>query len=227
MKILILLLAASSVLSAGQTRTWTQGEAADFEKGILKNLSLRSDGRLTLAPLSRELFDTSSSLPVGAGAGFQGQPLCRRRHQRQAVPHSAGRQGQTAGRPGRAGDPRDRRGQPRPRLCGDIAGRQDLSHHGQRQAGSVLRSQGEIHLGAGLRCGGQSVRRHGRPGRTASRDPGRQGQRVFQDGRDARTVARDRRQGQPDRWAPNRAAWCCASHRRAMDSCCTRCRSAR
>ena len=61
MKIHIPLLAASSVLSAGQTRTWTQGEAADFEKGILKNLSLRSDGRLTLAPLSRELFDTSSS----------------------------------------------------------------------------------------------------------------------------------------------------------------------
>jgi hypothetical protein len=61
MKTLILLLAASSALSAGQTRTWTQGEAADFEKGILKNLSLRSDGRLSLAPLSRELFDTSSS----------------------------------------------------------------------------------------------------------------------------------------------------------------------
>ncbi len=61
MKTLILLLAASSALSAGQTRTWTQGEAADFEKGILKNLSLRSDGRLTLAPLSRELFDTASA----------------------------------------------------------------------------------------------------------------------------------------------------------------------
>jgi sugar lactone lactonase YvrE len=61
MKTLILLLAASGALSAGQTRTWTQGEAADFEKGNLKNLSLRSDGRLTLAPVSRELFDTSSS----------------------------------------------------------------------------------------------------------------------------------------------------------------------
>src|ERR1039457_352074 len=61
MKTLILLLAASSALSAGQTRTWAQGEAADFEKGILKDLSLRSDGRLTLAPLSRELFDPASS----------------------------------------------------------------------------------------------------------------------------------------------------------------------
>ena len=48
-------------LFAGQTRTWSQGEFADFEKGIVKNLSLRSDGQLTLAPLSRELFDTSSA----------------------------------------------------------------------------------------------------------------------------------------------------------------------
>src|SRR5215471_4315322 len=61
MKIHILLLAAAGVLSAGQTRSWTQGEAADFEKGIFKNLSLRSDGRLTLSPVSRELFDASSS----------------------------------------------------------------------------------------------------------------------------------------------------------------------
>jgi sugar lactone lactonase YvrE len=61
MKILTLLLAATSILLAGQTRTWTQGDSVDFEKGILKNLSLRSDGRLSLAPVSRELFDTASS----------------------------------------------------------------------------------------------------------------------------------------------------------------------
>ena len=61
MKTLFLLMAAAGTLLAGQTRTWTQGESADFEKGILKNLSLRSDGRLSLAPVSRELFDTSSA----------------------------------------------------------------------------------------------------------------------------------------------------------------------
>ena len=33
----------------------------DFEKGTLKNLSLRSDGRLTLAPVFRELFDASTA----------------------------------------------------------------------------------------------------------------------------------------------------------------------
>jgi sugar lactone lactonase YvrE len=48
-------------LFAGQTRTWTQGDYADFEKAVIKNLSLRSDGLLTLAPRSHELFDTSSS----------------------------------------------------------------------------------------------------------------------------------------------------------------------
>jgi hypothetical protein len=51
---------ACLALVAGQTRTWSQSDAADFEKGNLKNLSLRSDGLVTLAPQSRELFDTAS-----------------------------------------------------------------------------------------------------------------------------------------------------------------------
>lgn len=46
---------------AGQTRTWTQSDYADFEKGILKDLSLRSDGLVTLAPEFREVYDTSSA----------------------------------------------------------------------------------------------------------------------------------------------------------------------
>src|SRR3954447_18497977 len=54
-----LLLAAG--LYASATKTWTQGEFADFEKGVLKNLSVRSDGLLTLAPQSRELFDTATA----------------------------------------------------------------------------------------------------------------------------------------------------------------------
>src|ERR1041384_5540315 len=52
---------AAALLLAAQTRTWTQGEYADFEKGVLKNLSVRSDGLLSLAPHSHELFDTSSA----------------------------------------------------------------------------------------------------------------------------------------------------------------------
>jgi sugar lactone lactonase YvrE len=46
---------------AGQTRTWVQTDYADFEKGIIKRLALRSDGRLMLAPRFEELFDSASA----------------------------------------------------------------------------------------------------------------------------------------------------------------------
>ena len=46
---------------AAQTRTWTESDYADFEKGNLKGLSLRSDGVLTLAPRFQELYDSSSA----------------------------------------------------------------------------------------------------------------------------------------------------------------------
>jgi sugar lactone lactonase YvrE len=51
----------AALLSASQTRTWTQSEYADFEKGVIKNLSVRSDGLLSLAPRSRELTDSSAA----------------------------------------------------------------------------------------------------------------------------------------------------------------------
>ncbi|MEQ1948521.1 MAG: hypothetical protein ABL995_15120 [Bryobacteraceae bacterium] len=44
-------------LTAVETKTWEQGEQADFEKGTLKNLSLSSDGHLSPAPVTKELFD--------------------------------------------------------------------------------------------------------------------------------------------------------------------------
>ncbi|MBZ5592094.1 MAG: hypothetical protein LAP39_07650 [Acidobacteriia bacterium] len=46
---------------AGQTRTWVETDFSDFEKGIIKNISLRSDGRLTLAPRFEELYDSPSA----------------------------------------------------------------------------------------------------------------------------------------------------------------------
>jgi len=52
---------AAAALFAGQTKTWSAGDYSDFEKGILHNLSLRSDGLLTLAPASHELFDPSTA----------------------------------------------------------------------------------------------------------------------------------------------------------------------
>jgi hypothetical protein len=48
-----------AALHAGDTRFWSQSEYADFEKGNVKKLSLRSDGLVTLAPELREMFDTS------------------------------------------------------------------------------------------------------------------------------------------------------------------------
>jgi sugar lactone lactonase YvrE len=52
---------AVTALVAGETRYWTQSESADFEKGVIQKLSVRSDGLLTLAPRSREVFDTSAA----------------------------------------------------------------------------------------------------------------------------------------------------------------------
>ncbi|HCC55922.1 MAG TPA: hypothetical protein DEQ47_01425 [Solibacterales bacterium] len=46
---------------AGSTRTWVQSTAAEFEKGDLHGLAIRSDGRLTLAPVSREIFDAPAA----------------------------------------------------------------------------------------------------------------------------------------------------------------------
>ena len=45
---------------AVETRFWIQNEQADFEKGTLKNLSLRSDGRLALAPVFKEMLASST-----------------------------------------------------------------------------------------------------------------------------------------------------------------------
>jgi len=56
-----ILLLVSSALFAGETRVWSESDYDAFEKGVIKNLSVRSDGLLTLAPRSHELFDTSNA----------------------------------------------------------------------------------------------------------------------------------------------------------------------
>ena len=52
-------LALAGYSYAVETRFWQQSDPSDFEKGSLKNLSLRSDGRLFLAPEFRQVFDPS------------------------------------------------------------------------------------------------------------------------------------------------------------------------
>src|SRR5579884_4101516 len=45
---------------AVETKYWQQSDQSDFEKGTLTQISLRSDGRLFLAPALTELFDTAT-----------------------------------------------------------------------------------------------------------------------------------------------------------------------
>jgi hypothetical protein len=210
---------------AGQTQIWTQGEYADFERGVIKTFPCAATAccrwRRTRANCS-----TLRGLPLGAGAGFQGQPLHRRRHGRQAVPHSAGRPGQDGGGSGRARNPRHRGGFQGPRLLRHRARRQGLSHDGQRQTGSFLRSQGQIHLGAGLQQQGRSAGGHRRiaqrPGRDSRVAPDGKGG-LLQERRDhVRSMAVDAER-QPD--CGHRAGRPGAAHfaRRAKASCSTRC----
>src|SRR5258708_1965749 len=49
-----------AVSFAVETRFWQQSGQADFEKGTSRKLSLRSDGRLMLAPTLTEVFDSPS-----------------------------------------------------------------------------------------------------------------------------------------------------------------------
>jgi sugar lactone lactonase YvrE len=58
---LALMLGLASAAVAGETRSWQQSGYSDFEKASLKNLSLRSDGLISLAPQFREIFDSSSA----------------------------------------------------------------------------------------------------------------------------------------------------------------------
>ncbi len=62
MKILKLLPVAAALATcfAVETHFWQQGERTDFEKGSLTHLSLRSDGRLFLAPELTEVFDSAT-----------------------------------------------------------------------------------------------------------------------------------------------------------------------
>jgi sugar lactone lactonase YvrE len=55
----LLLFAAPSLLPAVDTHVWEQSEQADFTRGTVKKLSIRSDGHVTLAPEFKELDSTT------------------------------------------------------------------------------------------------------------------------------------------------------------------------
>lgn len=61
LRVLAPVLCAFLPLWAVETQVWEHSEAADFEKGTLHKLSLSSEGRLTPAPVMREIYDPSVS----------------------------------------------------------------------------------------------------------------------------------------------------------------------
>jgi hypothetical protein len=46
---------------AVDTKTWTQADLTGFDKGTLTGLSISSDGKMTLAPAAKEIFDASTA----------------------------------------------------------------------------------------------------------------------------------------------------------------------
>ncbi len=61
---------------AVETQTWQESSEDDFAAGTLDKLSLRSDGRLTLAPAVRELLDSSMSVLWAVAEDSQGNVYC-------------------------------------------------------------------------------------------------------------------------------------------------------
>lgn len=66
-------LAVAVTALAVETRHWQQDTFADFEKGTLKRLSLRSDGLLSLAPVVKEWFDSSEPYLWSVAQDSQGR----------------------------------------------------------------------------------------------------------------------------------------------------------
>jgi sugar lactone lactonase YvrE len=68
----VLALAALSAAFAVDTRFWTFASKEDHDKATLKRLSLRSDGRITLAPAAKELHDAGVSYLWAVARGADG-----------------------------------------------------------------------------------------------------------------------------------------------------------
>jgi outer membrane protein assembly factor BamB len=56
------LICVCTLLPAVDTKTWKLDSMEDFDQGILQHLSLSSDGRLSVAPRLREIFDSSTAV---------------------------------------------------------------------------------------------------------------------------------------------------------------------
>ena len=175
---------------------------------------------------ARTSCSTPRRLSLGPGARFQRQSVRRRRHRRQALPHSA--------RTARANcwpnstaleihaiaiDSKDRV------YAATSPDGKVYRIAGNGQAGSLLRPQGQVHLGAGLRPQGQPYVATGDQGEIHRVTPDGKGKVFFKtDETHVRSMAFDA-DGQPDRGHRSRRPGAARFARRAKASCCTRCPS--
>src|SRR5260370_34760633 len=87
--------AASTVLLASTPTFWTVSTQADFLKGDVQNLSIDSDGRVSLGPVTTQVAETSAPFlwtvlarpdrTLWAGTGKQGKVLKIGRDRRTSV----------------------------------------------------------------------------------------------------------------------------------------------
>ncbi|HEY1758020.1 MAG TPA: hypothetical protein VGG72_21810 [Bryobacteraceae bacterium] len=57
---------------AVDTRTWTQADLGGFDKGTLTGLSISNEGKMTLAPAAKEIFDASTAFLLAVARDSKG-----------------------------------------------------------------------------------------------------------------------------------------------------------
>ena len=135
------------------------GHPADFLKGDVEQLAIDEHGRLTLGPTITRVFDAGvpfvwTAVPGPAGVGLSGH-----RQRRQGVPRRWQRQGHALLRCARAAGARGAAAARRLGAGRHLARRPRLPCRCRRQRARVLRSRGEVHLGARRRRLGADLRR--------------------------------------------------------------------
>ncbi len=147
--------ALTALASAASATFWTVSSQADFLKGEVEDLSIDSDGRVFLGPAASLVGETSAPFLWSIVSGADGTHLGRQRQRGQGPEDRPRRQGLHLLRRDRARGARHCRGARRRPLRRDLAGRQDLPRGGRRHRQDLVRSRGQVHLGAGGRHGRQ------------------------------------------------------------------------
>ena len=186
---LVILAAFVAALRAAAPIFWQVSTRAEFLKGEVDNLSVDSDGRLALGPATSTLFDASApflwTLVLGAdgalfaGSGNDGRVFRIAADGKGSTFYDAPETQVHALAPAPDGA----------LFVGHVARRPHLQGRRDRNGDAVLRSRRQVHLVAGRRRAGESLRRHRREGRHLQDRAGRPGQAVLHHQVDQRRVA--------------------------------------